>query len=177
MALAISVKTGGNLGKLDNIFAKVAHVYFSKTAQEAKPSTSVEVDFELPIIEDSVSFDTGGIDKTEIKLTTGQIWTSKASKSDSAITLQIASLNSSIADLFLTKQTDGGYALDVKKVTGSLFFVDETGKGLVILPKAEMYGSLVVGEGDNPAYFNATVTPLINNAGASIYIDAAEADA
>lgn len=173
--MALSITATKQLGALDDIFAKVAHVYYSSTVLNTTPSSSVTVDMEFPVIDDSVSFDTGGIDKTEVKLTTGQIWTSKASKSDSAITMQVASLDADVASLFMTA-TNGGYALDVKKSTGALYFVDETGKGIIILPNVEIYGSLVVGEGDNPAYFNATVTPLINNAGVSIYLDVSEAE-
>ena len=41
---------------------------------------------------------------------------------------------------------------------------------IVILPSIEMYGSLVVADGDNPAYFNVTVTPLENEDGSDIFI-------
>lgn len=173
---------GKGLGALDDIFSKVSHVYFKASALSTFPTgndAAIAVDFELPIIDGSVSFDTGGIDKTEVKLTTGQIWTSKATKSDSAITMQIASLDADIAALFLSSVTGTngkGYALDVKKTVGTLIFTDESGNGMIILPKAEMYGSLVVGEGDNPSYFNVSVTPLLNAEGASIYIDTAEAN-
>lgn len=173
MALKITATKG--LGDLDNIFSKVAHVYYSSTIAEAKPDGTITVDFELPVIENSASVDTGGIDKTEVKLTTGQVWSSRATKADSNITLQIASFNPAINSLFLTQKVAGGYALDVKKSTGTLYFVDETGKGLLCLPKAEMYGALKL-DGDNPGYYDVNVTPLINNEGVSIYIDTAEQD-
>lgn len=163
------------LGALDDIFAKVAHVYYSSSVLNATPSASISVDMELPIIEDSVSFDTGGVDKTETKLTTGQVWTSRATKSDSNITMQVASLDADINALFMDSKGNDGYATTVKKATGSLYFVDDTGKGLVVLPNVEMFGSLVLGEGDNPGYFNVTVTPLINNNDVNIYIKVSEA--
>lgn len=165
------------IGSLKQVFSKVAHVYYSSNVLNDEPGTAITVDMELPVLEDSVSFDTGSVDKTEVKLTTGTIWTSKSTKGDSDITFQVASLNSAINELFLGKDGDDtsgkthGYSLDVKKATGALYFVDETGKGLVVLPNVEMYGSLVLGEGDNPAYFNVTVTPTINSKNASIYID------
>ena len=38
------------------------------------------------------------------------------------------------------------------------------------LPKVEMYSSLNAADGDNPAYFNVTVTPKANSEEVEIFI-------
>ena len=62
------------------------------------------------------------------------------------------------------------YSLAPKKVTGSLIFMSEDRQTIIALPKVEMYANLVAADGDNPAYFNVSVTPKENSEGADIMI-------
>ena len=41
---------------------------------------------------------------------------------------------------------------------------------IVVLPSIEAFASLVLADGDNPAYFNTSVTPVENSEGVEIYI-------
>lgn len=62
------------------------------------------------------------------------------------------------------------YSMAPKKISGALIMMSDNKDVIVILPSIEMYGSLVVADGDNPAYFNVTVTPLENEDGSDIFI-------
>ena len=181
MATAITVKTKS--AALQTLFSKIQHVYYNASAIASGTSTVSDCT-ELPVLEDGVTFNTGEAEVTEVNLIDGSIWTSKADKGDSDISFQVASLNEAINNLFLTKgktysgvTLDGGtafggagYALDVKKATGSLVMTDDTGNTMIILPNVEMYGSLTVADGDNPAYFDVSVTPKANTDGDAIIL-------
>ena len=172
---------------LKTLFSKMKNVYYnSDPVTKTAFASGVVCELELPVLDGGVTLNTGTPDKTEIKLTTGEIWVSRAEKGDSDISFQVASIDGAINDLFLTKQTSASisgvslmnlgtfagesYALDQKKATGSLILTDDDGVTAIVLPNVEMYGGLVVGDGDNPAYFDVTVTPLANADGASIII-------
>lgn len=165
---------------LKTLFGDIKNVYYK--AGEIKTTeigSLVELEdyTELPVLEDGVSFNTGDADVTEVKLTTGAIWTSKADKGDSDISFQVASVDDEINSIFLKKSdktieniTVGGvvleghaYSLAPKKVTGHLVMFDESGEGVIVLPSVEIFGALVAGDGDNPAYFNVNVTPVENS--------------
>lgn len=178
------------LGELEVLFNKAKEVYYKKTELTAADlgEESLTVDMELPVLEDGLTLNTGEVEVTEIKLTTGTIWTSRATKGDSDITLQVASIDGAVNDLFmnaiankgitgtsggiLTGKTFSGksYSLAPKKVTGSLIFMSEDRQTIIALPKVEMYANLVAADGDNPAYFNVSVTPKDNSEGADIMI-------
>lgn len=178
------------LGDLEVLFNKAKEVYYKKTELTAADlgGESLTVDMELPILEDGLTLNTGEVEVTEIKLTTGTIWTSRATKGDSDITLQVASIEGTVNDLFMNAiankditGTSGGilagktfsgksYSLAPKKVTGSLIFMSEDRQTIIALPKVEMYANLVAVDGDNPAYFNVSVTPKENSEGADIMI-------
>lgn len=178
------------LGDLEVLFNKAKEVYYKKTELTAADlgGESLTVDMELPVLEDGLTLNTGEVEVAEIKLTTGTIWTSRATKRDSDITLQVASIEGAVNDLFmnaiankditgtsggiLAGKTFGGksYSLAPKKVTGSLIFMSEDRQTIIALPKVEMYANLVAADGDNPAYFNVSVTPKENSEGADIMI-------
>lgn len=180
--MAITVTKG--IGDLKTLFNQIKDVYYLDTPIDAATGlATITADLELPVIEDSVSFNTGDIEKTEVKLTTGTIWASKITKGDSDITMQVSSVDDDINSLFITKKngstpitadgsayTGNSYDLDAKVATGALIFLSADGKGMIVLPNVDMSGALVLGDGDNPSYFNVTVTPKINAAGVSIYI-------
>ena len=188
-AKAITLAASKDASNLQVLFAKMKNVYYNVgqiTANNLN-SAGIECELEFPVISDGVTMNTGDVDKTEIKLTTGAIWVSRADKGDSDISFQVASIAGDINDLFLTKKasasvsgiqiqglegTFGGdsYSTDVNKVTGSLVMTDDNRQTVLILTNVEMYASLVVSDGDNPAYFNANVTPKDNTDGASIII-------
>lgn len=186
---AITLASGKDAANLQTLFAKMKNVYYNSAPITANTLTSsgIECNIEFPVISDGVTFNTGEADVTEIKLTTGATWSSKANKGDSDISFQVASIAGDINDLFLTKKTSasvsgvsivgldgtfGGdsYSLDVNKVTGSLVMTDDNKQTVIIVTNVEMYGSLVVADGDNPAYFNVKVTPRDNTEGAALII-------
>lgn len=173
------------LSALRAVFNKIDEVYYkSSLLTVADLATALTVDLELPVLEDGVTFNSGEPDTTEIKLTTGANWVTRTEKGDSDISLQVASLKGAVNDLFMEKKLEvsatqnlgsdsyqgAAYSLAPKKVSGSLIMMSDSKDVIVILTNIEMYGSLVVADGDNPAYFQTTVTPLENSDGAEIII-------
>lgn len=174
------------LSSLRAVFNKMDEVYYlSKELNVAALAKAITADLELPVLSDGVTFNSGEPETTEIKLTTGENWVVRTEKGDSDISLQVASLKGAVNDLFMDKVKDveastnfdatasyagAAYSLAPKKVGGSLIFMSDNKDVVVILPSVEMYGSLVVADGDNPAYFNVTVTPLSNTDGSDIII-------
>ena len=121
----------------------------------------------------------------EIKLTTGSTWTSRAVKGDADISFQVASVTGAVNETFMDKVSEieatsnfdetasyegGAYKLSPKKVTGALVMFSEDKQTIIILPSVEIYSSLVVADGDNPAYFNLNVKPVENADGSDIFI-------
>lgn len=177
--------------ELKTLFSDVKNVYFrpgDPLLVKDIASLSALTDFiELPVLEGGVTFDTGAAEKTEVKLTTGEIWTSKIDKGDSDISFQVASVDDTINNTFLEKNTKlgtsgeitaningvavkgHGYANSPKKVLGVIVMVDESGENFIVLPSVEMFGSLV-SDNDNPAYFNVSVTPVTSSDNVSILI-------
>lgn len=176
------------LTDLKTLFNDVKEIYFkSSEIKAADLGNAFTADMELPVLEEGVSFNTGDADVTEIKLTTGSTWVSKATKGDSDISFQVASIAGPVNSLLMNKVgtditstagilVDGvtyegaAYSLAPKKVVGSLLMFSEDRQTIIALPNVEMYSSLVAADGDNPAYFNVTVTPLENSEGADIMI-------
>ena len=176
------------LTDLKTLFNDVKEIYVkSSEIKAADLDKAFTADMELPVLEEGVSFNTGDADVTEIKLTTGSTWVSKATKGDSDISFQVASIAGPVNSLLMNKVgtditstagilVDGvtyegaAYSLAPKKVVGSLLMFSEDRQTIIALPNVEMYSSLVAADGDNPAYFNVTVTPLENSEGADIMI-------
>lgn len=186
--MAITVKSGNGLTDLRTLFNDMDEVYLKLTALTAADVTaSLEVDMELPVLDEGVTFNTGDADVTRIKLTTGVNWVSKASAGDPDISLQVASIDGKVNETLLEKLPDGkdiasaellsgtsfqgaGYKLKPKKVVGAIIMFSEDKQTCIVLPNVEMYSSLVLADGDNPAYFNVQITPLENADGADIFI-------
>lgn len=184
-ANSISLASGGSLGSLAAILAKVNNVYYHNAAITAATITSgIEATRELPIIADSFSMNMGDVDKTETKLTTGQIWVSRAEKGDSDISMNIGAFDKEIASMFMeekaaqavseatimgVKFSGVGYSSAIKKVSGALILMDESKSVCVILANVEMYGTPKV-DGDNPGYIEVSITPKDNTEGVAVYI-------
>lgn len=179
---ALAVTTG--LESLRVLFNQMKNVYYISTPNQAL-SAITEADMELPVLEEGVSFDTGAPDVQVIKLTEGRNWVSKAEAGDPDISFQVGSVAGVVNDLFMdnTVTTVGtvgasiggmtysgkGYSLKPKKVTGALFMTSEDKTSAIYLPNVEIFANFVAEDGDNPAYFNAVVTPLEDSNGAAIY--------
>ena len=63
-----------------------------------------------------------------------------------------------------------GYSATPKKVECSLLFVSDDEKVVVYLPNVEIFATPVLGDGDNPSYFNCVITPIPDSTGADYYI-------
>ena len=186
MAGGMTITTQVNT--LQTVFNKIKEVHFRKgELKSADLATKLTIDMELPVLEDGISFNTGDADITETKLTTGEKWVTRAMKGDADISLQVASIAGKVNGLFMEEKkasiTSGAgavidgvtyqgtaYSLAPKKVTGALVFMSEDRQTIIILPKVEMYASLVVADGENPAYFNVKVTPIKNSEGYDLLV-------
>ena len=181
---AMTVTT--KLNDLKVLFNKVDEIFFKKTPIAVTDlATAITADMELPVLEEGVTFDTGSAEVTEIKITTGSTWTSRAVKGDADISFQVASIAGAVNDTFMDKVKDiestsnfdatasykgGAYKLSPKKVTGALVMFSEDKQSIIVLPSVEIYSSLVVSDGDNPAYFTLNVKPVENEDGSDIFI-------
>ena len=171
------------LGELKGVFNKVKEVYYTSTVNASLSSLS-KFDMELPILSDGVSFDTGKATVTEVKLTTGETWTSMSEKGEASISFQIPCIDDDIATTFMNKEGETvsmtntiegysfsgqGYNLEPKKVKGGLFLLAEDRATAIFLPNAEIYASLVIDQSKG-AYFDISVTPLASTTGESIIV-------
>ena len=191
--MALTVKK--NIDNLGTIFSSVNQVFFKAGELKAKDlEAALTVDLELPIIEDSISFNTGEPGVTQVKLISGKIWSQKTKRGDSDISFNVASIDGVVNDLLLNKQngdtaintgegvlststedassvyTGNAYDLDPKVVLGSLIFKSEDKLTTFVLPNAHIVASLNASDGDNPAYFKMVVTPRQNSEGSEIFI-------
>lgn len=187
---ANSITVATSVEDVRTIFNDVEEVYYTPSTLKASDiTTGVTNAMEFPVLNDGVGFDTGSVDVSEVKLTTGKIWTTKSEKGDADINFQVAAVDDAINDIFLNKVAGkgittamsisaitgasfkgDGYSLAPKKVTGALILPSADRQTCIILPSVEMFGSLVLGDGDNPAYYNVTVKPIANGDGVEIYI-------
>jgi hypothetical protein len=169
--------------KLQTLFTKIKEVYYDPSTTFT-PSNLATMTYELPILSDGVSFDTGKPSVTKVKLTTGDTWFSISEAGDPSINFQVSSVKGSVDAIFLNAEgaaetptvtigeksfTAQGYTTAPKKVTGCLLLLSEDHKTAIFLPSVEMYGSLKE-EQSKGAYFDVDVTPVLNSAGVSIYI-------
>ena len=170
------------LSDLQSVFDKVKRVFFSSDVN-LDFSSLADLDMELPVLEDSFSYDSGAVSITPVKLTTGAKWAGYVTAGDAAITMQIASVAGAVNDLLLNKKgsaiaagtntLDGktlsgqGYSTAPKKVLGSLVCASEDGTQLFALPSVEMYANFI-SQGGTPAYYNVQVNPKANADGADI---------
>lgn len=183
----MAITKTNELTSLATLFSSIKEIYFkaSELKSEDLTSASLTVDAELPVLEDGVSFDTGAPDVTQIKLTTGKIWTQKTKRGDSDISFNVASVEGYVNNLLMNKSTAAtietkfdtantytgeGYNLDPKVVTGSLIMYSEDHSTIIALANAYMVSSLNAADGDNPAYFKVVCTPRANSVGDEIFI-------
>lgn len=174
---------------LRQIFNQASKIYYksSETKSTDLSGTSLTLDMELPVLGEGFTFNSGEAETTNIRLTDETIWVARVDKGDPDISIQVASFADKVNELFLNKVTaaavadassliDGktfagsGYSLSPKKAKGALFIVSQDEESIVVLPSVEMFGSLVLADGDNPAYFNVPITPLENSEGVEIFI-------
>lgn len=165
-----------DVSALRTLFNKVGRIYFTSTTDKT-PANLATLDFRLPILEDSVEFDTGEPDIETVNLTTGEKWTTMTTAGEPNITMQCASFAADITDLFLNvtaassgnMQLDGrtyagkGYDLSAKKVTGGLLLMGEDLEMAIFMPHVEIYSSIGI-EQNVPGYFTMNVTPLASSA-------------
>lgn len=170
---------------LHDVLGRVEKVFFNTTPDNGDTALSGltgSFDFKLPILDESVTFNMGDADVTRIKLIDQTNWTSYAKKGDPDISFQVPSLSRDIADILGNKMgtesdkssTLGmklqGYTATPKKVSGSLLFVSDDEQVCVYLPNVEIFATPVLGDGDNPSYFNCVITPIPDSTGADYYI-------
>lgn len=174
-----------NPSDLHDVLGRVEKVFFNTTPDNgdtALAGLTGTFDFKLPILDESLNFNMGDADVTRIKLIDQTNWTSYAKKGDPDISFQVPSFSKDIADVLGNKvgtesdksSTLGmklqGYTATPKKVSGSLLFVSDDEKVCVYLPNVEIFATPVLGDGDNPSYFNCVITPIPDNTGADYYI-------
>lgn len=161
-----------DVSALRTLFNKVGRIYFTSTTDKT-PANLATLDFRLPILEDSVEFDTGEPDIETVNLTTGEKWTTMTTAGEPNITMQCASFAPEITNLFLNPTVasvgpmtlDGksyggtGYDLSAKKVTGGLLLMGEDLEMAIFMPHVEIYSSIGI-EQNVPGYFTMNVTPL-----------------
>lgn len=172
-----------SLDSLRVLFNKIDEVYY-KSTKNVTPDSLASVDYELPVLSDGVTFNTGDLDVTKVKLTTGATWTSYSEVQDSDISFQVATVHDGIVALFFENHggsvTFGsaisgntyagkGFGIEPKKCTGGLLLASEDKQTLIFLPNVEMYGSMTYEDG-KPIYINVTVTPLGDASGNAFYI-------
>lgn len=184
---ALSVAEAKNVSDFAAIFNDVEEVLYNPNEFKASGATAIEGLYDLPVLGDSITFNMGEVELTQIKLTNETIWSSKATRGDSDISFNVASVSEEINSLFmndksLVAQISGafangekglegkGYNLQPKALTGSLIFPSQDRSVVVILPNIKAYASLNIADGDNPAYFSVKVTPQPNSEGAEIFI-------
>ncbi len=174
-----------NVSALRTIMSQMKHVYWYNTTNKTV-ATIGTIDIELPVLEDGVSFNTGEADVTRIRLISGDTWVSRANAGDADISFQVSSVEGAINDLLMTKVTQtassvtatfngytysgDGYSTAPKKSVGGMLLAGEPGEPMVFFPNVEMFSSLVLGDGDNPSYYNVVVTPLSDNSNVTYYV-------
>lgn len=179
--MATEITATKNPSDLHDVLGRVEKVFLSNKTNEAPSSLTGTFDFKLPILDESVTFNMGDADVTRIKLIDQTNWTSYAKKGDPDISFQVPSFSDDIASLFGNKIGASasnttlstkfqGYSATPKKVLCSLLFVSDNGSVCVYLPNVEIFAAPVLGDGDNPSYFNCVVTPIPDNTGADYYI-------
>lgn len=72
---------------------------------------------QVPVLEDSITFDTGGVTKTEVKLTTKQVITSKIDKDDSDISYDVVYSLDAGAHSVISLKAESETNVDVTFVT------------------------------------------------------------
>lgn len=170
---------------LHTLFNQADEIYYRSKETTSTELSSITDSIELPVLDEGVTFDTGSADVTRVNLTTGRIWSARVSKGDPDISFQVSTLDARVNEIMLNKLSDisdvttlvnsvtmegGSYSLEPKNIKGSLILFSKDRKTVIVLPSIEAYSSLVLVDGDNPAYYNLVVTPMANSEGADIFI-------
>lgn len=168
-----AVTISKQVAELRTLFNKVASVGFVKNV-DLIPDAITTIDYMLPILQDSVTFNTGEPSVETVDLTTGEKWTTMTTAGEPDITMNCATFNEEICELFLNKVAGSnaqilgldsidyegvGYNLEAKKVVGGLLMRSEDKEMVIYMPHVEIYSSLAVEE-SVPGYFNMQITPL-----------------
>ena len=170
-----------NPSDLHDVLGRIEQVFFNNAVNVLPSELTANFDIKLPVLDESVTFNMGEADVTRIKLIDQTNWTSYAKKGEPDIALQVPSFSAAIADLLGNKIGSvavssaigakfQGYSATPKKVLGSLYFLSDDKLVSVYLPNLEIFATPVMGDGDNPAYFNCVVTPIPDSTGADYYI-------
>jgi hypothetical protein len=170
----ISITT--TLDSLHELISKMSNVYYISTPNQAL-SAITTFDMELPVLADSLTFDTGAPTVNRVKLTEGRTWKTGAQQGDADISMQVSSISGTVSDLFFEsggskapvtsgaiggyKYSGKGYSLTPKKVTGALFMLSDDKTSAIYLPNVEMFASFNGSGGDDTTgYYNVAITPL-----------------
>ncbi len=173
-----------NPSDLHDVLGRVEKVFLNQTPDNGDTvlaGLTGTFDFKLPILDESITFNMGDADVTRVKLIDQTNWTSYAKKGDPDISFQVPSFSDDIASLLGNKKGAAsnntalginfqGYSATPKKVECALLFVSDDENVCVYLPVVEIFATPVLGDGDNPSYFNCVVTPIPDSAGADYYI-------
>lgn len=108
---------------------------------------------QVPVLEDTISFDTGGVTKSEIKLTTKQIVSSTIDKDDSDISYDVV-VNKPLTSSEQTVQD----ALGAESLTANVSFVTRDKNVMITLPGATLTRSYQL-SGDGVFVQHTIVTP------------------
>lgn len=186
--MAISIKKLTDVNS--TIFDDLKKVYYcADTIDTVNDINKTHTLLQLPITEDGVTLNMGGVNTTFKKLNTGEVWGSTVDRDDPEVSFNVASVSADVNAMFMgegavsnvklsdpssggdVNLTARGYALELKAVTGSLWFPAENGDGWIVLPSIKMYGGLNGTDDSNTAYFACSVTPNTNKTdGVSLYI-------
>lgn len=179
--MATEITATKNPSDLHDVLGRVEKVFMNTKVNTLPTALTAEFDFKLPILDESLTFNMGDADVTRVKLIDQTNWTSYAKKGDPDISFQVPSFADEIASVLANKIgteaknsatgiTFNGYTTTPKKVICSLLFVSDDGLICVYLPNVEIFATPVLGDGDNPSYFNCVVTPIPDSTGADYYI-------
>lgn len=179
--MATEITATKNPSDLHDVLGRVEKVFLNQEINKAPSALTGVFNFKLPIIDESVTFNMGEADVTRIKLIDQTNWVSCAKKGDPDISFQVPSFSDAIASVLGNKKGAAasntalgikfqGYSAAPKKVICSLLFVSDDEQVCVYLPNVEIFATPVLGDGDNPSYFNCIITPIPDDSGADYYI-------
>lgn len=140
-----------------------------------------------PVIDGSIDYDTGSIDISHVKLTTGQNWATSISKGDPNIAFSIGATDATTNAMFCkavtgkTKTQSGitlnGYSVGtISKLTKDVSFVTKDGTGCIMHPAATLVATLALSD-DGVLVWNCNVVPNTDADGCDTYIGIKSAEA
>ncbi|MCQ2245119.1 MAG: hypothetical protein MJZ32_12790 [Bacteroidaceae bacterium] len=157
------------LNSLSTVTSDFTHVYF-KSGIAAADGDYSSPDFEFPVVEGSINYNTGEIDYSYVKLCTGAVWSSKKTKGDPDISFNIACNEKVVAQLFgsisdietvktpINETGSAGVKISmssIKVAKGTVIFTDDAGHAEIITA-CELTAAR---SKDEVAYWAVKVTP------------------